>query len=121
MSAALQAYLRDLKALLEAKDPRSAKLAPASLLFSFPGDGQITIEIGSSTVRVLEGDRRDRDNVDQRSLMVRTPLSTWLHVCAGELDLDKADIDMLGDPTLLSSMARLWEQKRSGISTRLAR
>ncbi|OGQ22181.1 MAG: hypothetical protein A2138_08105 [Deltaproteobacteria bacterium RBG_16_71_12] len=101
MSEALQAYLRDLKTSLEAKDPRTAKLAPATLLFSFPGDGQITVEIGTTNVRVVEGDVRDRDDADQRSLMLRTPLSTWLQICGGEVDLANADVDMLGDSSVI--------------------
>ena len=115
-SDALQTYVRGLKTALEAKDPRAAGAEPASILLSFPGDGLVTVDIQASTVRVLEGDQRDRESP---SLLVRTHLHTWMRLCTGEVLLAEVDADLLGDPRLLSSLARLWELKRSSVSARI--
>jgi hypothetical protein len=114
MTPALSEYVRSLKTKLEGKDPRTVS-APGSVLLSFPGDGMVTVTFEQSTVRVLDGDQRDREFP---SLLVRGPLLTWLRVCAGELELDATDLELLGEPKLFSSLAKLSNAKRSGVASR---
>jgi hypothetical protein len=114
LTPALQEYVRSLKTTFEGKDPRSIA-APGSVLLSFPGDGMVTVTFERTTVRVLEGDRRDRE---LPSLLVRAHLLTWLQICTGEQELADADVELLGEPKLFACLARLSAAKRSGVASR---
>lgn len=114
MTRALQQYVRSLKTTFEGKDPRTIA-EPGSVLLSFPGDGMVTVTFEQATVRILEGDQRDRE---LPSLLVRAQLLTWLSICAGEQELVDADVELLGEPKLFTSLARLSAAKRSRITSR---
>lgn len=117
MESALQAYFRELKTALEAKDPRVVGVQPCSLQLSFPKQGQVTITVGARKTSVETGDTRDRDDL-LPTCTVRTDLPTWIGVVSGELALRAAQVEIFGDHQVLASVGKLVDQKRSAVSAR---
>jgi hypothetical protein len=114
----VDAYRRELAAVLDGKDPRVANVSPGSAVFVFADEGTITVQIHKSRVAVVDG---GQSLEGLPTVLVRASLRDWLAYCEAP-DADRASaIEVYGEDRVLADVGALMEAKLSSLGVRFLR
>ena len=116
----VDAYRRELAAVLDGKDPRAAKVDPGSALLVFAEPGTLTrtltVQIQATRVAVVDG---GASLEGERTVLVRASLADWLITC--ESGARAPNVEVYGDSAVLADVGKLMDSKRDFIAARFFR